>query len=123
MGHQQTARSQPGKAPQALAAALDAIRGSTATVSCFPNPHYAEAESCEVMKAGLPKLDLRRLVHYEVTPCISSSRRTRCAIMTFDRGRADGSRTDLILETDSAEVLSRADVVAITISQGLQTSD
>ena len=110
-------------AARALRAAIDTIDSGTAPVTCTPNPKYREGDPCNVQIAGIAKLDLRQLTYFAVSPCIINNRWTRCATFSFDRDRADGSRTDLSLETDSIEVQTRADVASIMISQGLSTSD
>lgn len=113
---------------QAAATALQAARGAIAQgapISCASSPHYAAADSCEKMTAGLARLDLQQLVYYAVTRCVVENRNALCAALTFDRGLGDGSRQELWFEARSATVRSLADVApgGIRIGQGLATSD
>lgn len=113
---------------QAAGIALQAARAAIAQgtpIRCASSPHYAGADSCETMTAGIARLDLKQLVHYAVTRCMVENRDALCAALTFDRGLADGSRQELWFEARSATVHDLADIApgGIRIGQGLATSD
>jgi hypothetical protein len=109
-------KMEKARAEVALRAAIDALDMRKLTVNCWPNSLYREDEPCGAAEATIRRLDLRKLVHFELARCTLDPPK-KCAILVFDRGRGDGGVTGLELTTVSGRVQTAADVKAIAITQ------